>query len=339
MIDHPEAHLHNNAGSEHAALRHGFGLYKRQLIPILFATIYAAYLASLPIDAFIDRVNYVIYARSSYLIQEFYLGSYVSYLANEPLWLTMNIHLYQFFDVDTIIRTFIFIPAFITTYVVMRNSSFGFALAFAIMLIPGVAQNYIVHIRQGVAISIFASGYFSRDRRVAYFLIAIAPFVHSAFFVISGLYFACELLNRFKFIRPHFRIFFMVVAIGIAAFLIETVMSSASLRQVQEYQEIETDISGLGFIVWSSLLILLCSNGIKFVEDNLFSILSLLFYLLIYFFVPFAGRVIECVIIPIFFTGMMMTGWKKWAFAGAMFAQATAFYVLNSGSYWFGWGL
>lgn len=339
MTDHPEAQMHKNAGLEHVDLNHGIELYKRQLIPVMFGAIYAAYLAWLPIDGFLDRENYVLYANSSYVIQAFYLHSYISYLTNEPIWLAMNVYLYEFIDVDSIIRIFIFFPAFVTSYIVMRKRNFVIPIALAIMIVPGVVQNYIVHIRQGVAVSIFLAGYFSKDRRIGYFLIALSPFVHSAFFVISGLYFACELLGRVKFIKPQWRIMLMVAAILVVAAFMEIVMASASFRQVNEYRNVETEISGLGFLAWLFMLLLICSQGVKFVEDNLFSVLSLIFYLLIYFFAPFAGRVIECVVIPIFFTGMMMPSWKKWAFAGAMFAQAAAFYVLNSGSYWFGWGL
>lgn len=335
----PETQMYKTIGSDRANLRHGANFYRYRLIPFLFAMTYATYLTSLPIDAFLDRVNYILYASSSYLIQAFYLGSYASYLANEPLWLAMNIHLYEFFEVDTIIRIFIFFPAFITAYIVMSKRNFGFLIAFAIMLIPGVAQNYIVHIRQGVAVSIFLIGYFSNKRKIANYIIAISPFIHSAFFLIAGIYFACEVFKRIKFVKPQWRITIMVAAIILATVFMETVMAGAAFRQTNEYRNIATEISGLGFLVWSFILALICSQGVRFVEENLFSVLSLIFYLMIYFFAPFAGRVIECVVIPIFFTGMMMAGWKRWAFAGIMFAQAAAFYVLNSGSYWFGWGV
>ena len=339
MIYGPETQTYKDIGSDRADIQHGINFYQYRLMPFLFATIYAAYLTFLPIDVFLDRVNYVLYATSSYFIQSFYLGSYASYLSNEPLWLAMNVYLYKFFEADTIVRIFIFFPAFITAYVVMSKRNFGFFIAFAIMLSPGVAQNYIVHIRQGVAVSIFLVGYFSNNQRIGYLLAVISPFIHSAFFLISGIYFACEILGKLKFIKQQWRVMIMVAVVTLATVLMETVMTGAAFRQTNEYRNIATEISGLGFLAWSFILALICSQGISFIEKNLFSVLSLIFYLMIYFFAPFAGRVIECVVIPLFFTGMMLTGWKKWAFAGTMFVQAAAFYVLNSGSYWFGWGV
>lgn len=345
MIYLPEASTNEKSGVHVSAEQQGVEFYKWKLFPVIIATVYAFFLTSLPIDAFLDRINYFIYARSSYFIQSFYINSYISYLSNEPLWLSMNVQLYRIFDEETIVRAFIFLPAFVTAFLISSKGRLNLLFLFLLLAVPGVIQNYIVHIRQGVALSVFLLGYFSQQREIRYSLILLSPFIHSAFFAISAIFFVQEIFQKFDRVNFWKRAAALIAAgAGLLLFL-ELFVSSATLqmltqsfRQLDEYRNINSEISGAGFVLWMMILLLLVSDGLNFVEENLFSIMSLLFYLSIYFVVPFAGRIIECVIVPIFFAGMMLSKWKKWAFVGLIFVQTATFYVLNAGSNWFGWG-
>ena len=339
MIDNRDMNLQDANAIAKTAEAQGALFYRFRVLPIFIAVAYALFLSLLPLDNFLDRVNYFLYAQNSYTIQGFYMGSYAAYLSNEPLWLFMNVQLSNVISDEAIVRTFIFFPTFVTTYIVTCKRQFSLLVACLVMIIPGVAQNYIVHIRQGVAVAIFLAGYFASDRRVRYGMIGISPFVHSAFFIIVAIYFANEILRVIDVISIRTKIIIITSIIVAAVLFMELFMSSASFRQLDEYRDISTEISGLGFLLWFLVFALLVSSGTRIIEENLFSIASLMFYLMIYFFAPFAGRIIECVIIPVFFSGMMLPGWKRWAFVGLIFVQSAAFYILNSSSHWFGWGL
>ncbi len=317
----------------------GIAFYRYIVVPAVIALIYATFLTSLPIDNFVDRVNYFMYARTSRAVADFYSYSIISYLTNEPLWLVLNSFLYTFVSDETVIRIFIFVPAFVSAYLLAAKGRYNVGLICIALLVPGIVQNYIIHIRQGVAIAVFLLGFLSDDRRIRYTMILLAPFIHSAFFVVSPLFLVVEVANRFTTFNVYLRFGLIVLALTIIVAFLGVIMSSALVRQVDEYQNIDTEFSGLGFMFWSAILLLFVTEGSKFLERNMLQMLTMIFYLMIYFFAPFAGRVLECVLIPIFMAGMSLPSWKKLAFTGGIALYSFQFYHANSDLYWFGWGV
>jgi hypothetical protein len=321
------------------ATDHGVAFYRYVVLSALIALVYSTFLTLLPIDNFLDRINYFIYARTSQNIEVIYSQNFVSYLTNEPIWLLMNSLMYRFISDESIIRIFIFFPAFISAYLLAAKGRYNIFLVILALLVPGIIQNYIVHIRQGVAISIFMIGFLSNRKAVRYTMVSLTPFIHSAFFIVVALFFIVEILRFAKSINIYLRIFAVLICLlGITLFM-GAIMSGALVRQVDEYQNVESSITGIGFLFWLSILIIFFSEGVAFTEKNMFQIFSMSFYLMIYFLAPFAGRILECVLIPVFMSGMMLSKWRRAAFISGLLLFSLQFYVSNSDLYWFGWGL
>lgn len=319
--------------------QHGANFYWYTLLPVLVALIYASTLATLPIDDFHDRENYFLYATKSFAIAEIYSVSYIRYLTNEPLWLFMNYTLYELVDSETIVRLFIFAPAFICAYLIGSKGRCPPLLLVVALLFPGIMQNYIVHIRQGVAISIFLIGFMSDNHRVRYLMFALAPFVHSAFFVISGVFVLALLLRRIPSLNAYHRFGIISIVLMILAALLNNLMTAADLRQVDEYQGLSVEYSGLGFMFWLFIFGLFIREGRQFLDRNMAQLAILLFYLIIYFLAPFAARLLECILIPLYISGLSLSPERKPLFIGAIMAFAMFFYYVNRDLYFFGWGL
>lgn len=339
MSDPSSLPIHRSGVSSSQASDQGIAFYRFIVLPAALGLIYATFLTALPIDNFLDRVGYFMYARTSRSIADFYSYSIVSYLTNEPIWLMMNSLLYSFVTDETVIRIFIFVPAFVSAYLLGSKGRYHPLLVVIALLTPGIAQNYIIHIRQGVAIAVFMVGFLSDDRRVRYAMVALAPFIHSAFFVVSPLFFVVEAARMFGNMSVYLRFGIIALALIVIVAFLGVIMSSALVRQVDEYQNIDAEFSGLGFIFWSSIFMLFISEGRQFLERNMLQILVMIFYLMIYFFAPFAGRVLECVLIPVFMSGMALSSWKRALFIIGIVLYSAQFYYVNSDLYWFGWGV
>ena len=73
----------------------------RKLVTLFISLIYAALLASAPMEGVMDRDNYLEMARVSPLIIARYIGQGAqSVIANEPVWLAINSALGFVFDDD-----------------------------------------------------------------------------------------------------------------------------------------------------------------------------------------------------------------------------------------------
>jgi len=159
-----------------------------RLITLVLAFAYGSILASLPLDVFKDRANYMRYAASSWDI----FGSYWSHgtvvaLANEPVWLLLNSFLANFLSAETVLRIIIFVPAVVVARFVLLQSPKDFVWLLLFLIFPQVIKNYIIHLRQGEAIAVFLVGWSIQSKPWRWMLMGIAPFIHSSFFLILGL--------------------------------------------------------------------------------------------------------------------------------------------------------
>lgn len=308
------------------------------LFAFVFALAYSSFLANLPLDVFKDRLNYFVYASSSDIILTRYTVNNLSFLSNEPLWLYLNIFLSRFLYPDDLVKFIVFAPAFLTSFFVIRSDSKNAIWLIVILILPQVVKNNIIHLRQGVAISLFIIGYYSNSKPLRFILMAAAPLIHSSFFfilMIWGITYATGVLR----LSVAMRVLFFTACYAVVALLLLVAASNLGARQALLYESIDPEVSGFGFMFWSSILILFLSAGTDFVRRFAFPISILTFYLATYFAVPFSARILESGLLIILLAGLSLDNWRRPAFLMLLILFTIVSYATRWGQPWLGWGL
>jgi hypothetical protein len=313
------------------------GFVRRTLIPFLVALAYASFLTSLPIDAFKDRAYYFIYTTTSDIIFYRYLAYDIKTIfANEPLWLYINFSLINILTPDQIIRSIIFFSAFVSSFILMRNENKNLFWIMVFLLMPAIIKNYIIHLRQGLAITIFIAGYYSQSRTMKPLLLAMTPFIHSSFFFIlmmAGINYATGVMKFPLWMR----VTFITVCYIATAAMLDVVASGVGARQIREYADAAIDVSGVGFAFWTCVFLLFLSSGVAFLRSHTLPTSLLAFYLGTYFIVPFAARILESGLFLVLVCGLAMQGWRKAVFLAMLILFILLTYYTQINEPWFGW--
>lgn len=307
------------------------------MLPLAFALVYALVLSSLPIDPFKDRLNYLTYASSSEIILQRYLNvGWIIALANEPLWLLINIAFSKIFDPELTLRMIIFISAFFASFTIARKNPMHVFWLMLFLLSPQVVKNHIIHLRQGLALSVFLMGFYSTSPILKTTLLMAAGLVHSSFIVVSA-------IVALVWLTLSARISLGLKAVSILAFIFA--LSSffrflgqiVGARQAFGYQD-GLEVSGLGFLLWSTILLLFISNGAQFIRGNLVALSILLTYLVFYFASPLSGRIFESGLLLVLVSCLNFGGWRRIAFISLYTIYSLIIYYNRLDQPWLGWG-
>lgn len=308
-----------------------------KILIFIISLCYALYLANLPVDAFKDRINYLNYSLTSeYIFYERLSRNWISLFSNEPLFLLINIFLSQFFSPESSVRILIGVPAFITAYAILRVNPKFLLLLLLLLFVPQIIKNHIVHLRQGVAISIFLIGWFTQKKYIKYFFLLLTPFIHSSFFLILLIVLSNEFLKNYTFFRRS-RIliyFFIAILISLSMGFISSVLDA---RQ-QEYEFVAGETSGLGFLFWLLMLLLFLLEDKDFKRKAAISIGFLVLYLVSYFSLEVAARIFESGIVIVLLSGLYLNKIRIKVFFLLLFLYTFYTYFLQSNSLYFGWG-
>ena len=82
-------------------------------------------------------------------------------------------------------------------------------------------------------------------------------------------------------------------------------------RQANTTAVTEGATSGVGFLFWGVMLIILLLQGRQFIHKYSVAIGILIFYLASYFFTPIAGRVFESGVLLVLLAVLATTGWRR----------------------------
>lgn len=291
------------------------------LFSLVFSFFYAYILAGLPIDGFVDRDNYLNYVSNSGLI---FFGNLsqglLDFLLNEPIWLIINMVLGFLFDPEFALRVIIFISAFVFSFHMLRarrGDLFYIFFAIVICLLPQVMKNYVVHLRQGVAIAFVAFMMYSSTGLARRTYIILAPFVHSSyFFLLPNIFISWIAKEKLKFRKNSFLFFlgyFLIACFIVLVFV--NVLSFTSARQVETLEQVSGDRrSGVAVLFWAIIFYLFASSGDEFRRNNFFSISSIAVYIMLYFFFDPIARVFESALPFILFSGYELKSKKRWVF-------------------------
>ncbi len=309
------------------------------VVPFVLAALYATVLASLPVDAFQDRANYLAYADYSDLILlRYVLDGWLTIISNEPVWLALNAALATALDPYAVVRLLIFAAAFVTSFLVLKREKPQLLWIILFLLFPPVIKNYIIHLRQGVAVALFLTGYFSSNKRVGMVLMALTPFIHSSFFFILMIQIMTVASRRINF-PVWARVLVFVSFFIFLGLTLGAVSSSLGARQANEYQNVDIGVSGLAFLFWLSILGLFLAEGRDYINSHMFSILLLSFYLSVYFFTVVSGRIFESGILFVLLSGLYLSGLRRTAFIFIITIFSITSYVTHINEPWLGWGI
>lgn len=274
-------------------------LHSKSFLSRLAPLVTALPFALAPFGIFHDRQNYLNYATRTFsrlfsLIED----GVLSFLFNEPIWLGINATLGLFLPPELVVRAIIILGVWLLSWSLLRNNLIPGALAILIILHPAVAKNYIIHLRQGLALGFFMFALF-RDQKYHpnWKLLVLTPFIHSSFFISIGLLLVAQLLSKIKGIR----ILIPVILISLSALIVPVLSPVGQFlgaRQASSYVAgSNLDVSGLGMIAWAIVfsLIAVGSKGIPHSMKVLwaFGLLSISIYLSTYLVFPSSYRILD----------------------------------------------
>lgn len=276
----------------------------------IIALLYSIYLSDFPMEGIKDRINYLNYVENSiYLIIMNFGKGITTLFANEPVWLLINILLSQFFAPEESVRLIIAIPAFVVAYTVLRYNPKYFIFLLLVLMLPQVLKNHVVHLRQGVAISLFIFAWFMQKGKIRLFLLSLTPFIHASFFFILFLLLLNLIASKLRFALDLKTISFTFAGV-ILAIMSGIVASGLGARQGSGYDGM-AEVSGMGFLFWMGILILYFLQGKKYIREYIFAIAILIFYLSSYFLTEVTARIFESGLLIVLLSGLNLTDWRK----------------------------
>ncbi len=297
----------------------------RLTIIIVFALIYAFIFANFSSSSFsiIDRVNYVNYAKNSgdILAGYLYRGNILSLISNEPIWLWINSMFRMFMEPELIVKTIIFISAFLSAFCFLRLSPKNIIFVMIFLFIPQIMKNYVVHLRQGFGISIFMLGMLFSDWRRLLFC-GISPLIHSSMFFTIMFLQVDNVIDYFKK-KPKFSITMKMIIYSVVSFVLcinlKVLLILFGDRRLGAYDFSKSaSSSGLGWAFWLCVLILMLLSGTTWMKKHSSSIYAIVFYLVSYFLLQVTARIFESSLFLILISCLSMTTYRKLSFVMAM---------------------
>lgn len=307
---------------------------------LTLAIIYSYLLVILiPVDAVMDRSNYLEMATSAnaYLSDNFLIGG-LYFFSNEPVWIVINVFLSTYFTPDAVISVIIFFSSFIASYLLIKKSDVNIFLILLILLAPQVMKNYVIHLRQGLAVSFFLIGYFSSNKLIKSLFWLLSPLVHSSFSFVFCIMLMSKLFKKIK-VNVLLKLILLAFCFLFIASLVEPVSVLLGARQANEYDFVGADSSGLAFLFWCFILFLYISEGQEFISKNIFCICIMLFYLTTYFLLPISARIFESAIIVVLISGTRLTKVRKHLYIFLVIFYVSLSYLMSISKPYLGWGI
>ena len=274
---------------------------------------FAFLLTLLPNEYFRDRDNYIIYAKDSLNIMERYDG--IALFTNEPLFLLLNNALTFVFTAEVVPLFFVAFTAFTVSFFIFIRSRnlLLMALGFmALVLVPQSFHMLLVVLRQAFTATVlmWVIFYFWQSKWFL-LLVFLLGFIHSSAFILFAFLSIDKLFSSIISKNIIHRVCFFIFISAVVSFLIMPLAEVLALRQATEYQDtVGGGGSGGNFILYVSVLLVTLSQRKKVHTEDGFYVVALVgisVYVGMYFFSPFAGRLITS-FLPLIICLMCMFG-------------------------------
>ena len=251
----------------------------------------------------LDLKDLVAY-KNSFEIAFAYLNT-ISFLS-EPLFTLYNAAISLFIEDFETYKNFhifwTFSITFIACHVLGRFSYFESLVLFSN---PALLQNYFIHLRQGMAISIFflimllfKKRIFSSNRNALFYASIsslFAGFIHLSFFLIFAIFFILYFLSFLKNKETAFSVFIPLILL----FFISFNIFFAEVIRNNEVFQISFFPNGIGFGFVFALLVLIFSSSKERqgLSINWIFASGIISYLSFYMITPYAGRLFDSLFI------------------------------------------
>ena len=295
---------------------------------ICIAAIYAGFLVN--IDAIFgisetnikDRLNYINYFYgSAHLIDSSANQGLLDTLASEPvfvvIWYSLSLIAR---DSSNALAILIFVSSFLTAFVILERREIPFLWRVLILFFPWLIVNYIVNLRQGVAIAFFLYAHFHLNGRWKFLVYAITPLIHYSFLLIVGIFAIAHVLKKAKIANSIRMIISHATVMTVAAILL-AIFARWVVVPVRElevlfirYADSVSPQFGFGVIYWGIVWIIFVTSKKTFIKDNIVSILSIGLYLSLVVFFPPVSRIIQNMAPFILLAGFQLGGFRLAAF-------------------------
>lgn len=270
------------------------------IISIIYASIWGYFDVYHEISSIdlLDRSNYFNYLTISELfLHDYFSSGIIIGLLNEPAFLLINWFLnLTVNDPDKSIFIIITFSAFCAAWFTFSNVK-DFIIAIAILFIPFVFVNYLMSLRQGLAVAFFLISWYSSNKFPKLFFLTIAALVHSSFLITIYLLIIC----RFVYFNIKNTILQYLIILAFILMLLFSlyIMVYLNIRQAEVYNiNFSFGSIGLGLIFWILILIILansksCDQSEPLELNKLFLISALLLYIICYIFSSGIARTIQ----------------------------------------------
>lgn len=266
------------------------------LISLVVVLLYASLLASIPSERLYDRENYLNYADGSvYIFATNYLRSGIlGALFNEPLWLLLNMALRLFLTAGDVVKAIVFLSSGVFAYHISKKlGPRNFILIICVLVFPQVIKNYIIHLRQGAAVSLFVVGLNSKKRSTLFTV--LAAFIHSSFFFLLFFQIIEKVLTRLKFSKD-LKIASVIVFSAMVILGVNFIGALLSDRRTGQYNTVDVSASGVGFVFWMFIFAIFLIANVEAIKKPTGILSTFILYLSSYFFLPFSARIFESVL-------------------------------------------
>ncbi|MGI2180844.1 EpsG family protein [Shewanella oncorhynchi] len=301
---------------------------------IFCSAILAFLLTLLPNEYFRDRESYIVYAKNSLNIMERYDG--IALFTNEPLFLLLNSALAFFLDAEIVPLFFVFFIAFTVSYFIFIRSRNVLLTALGFMALALVPQSFhmlLVVLRQAfTAVLLMWVIYYFWQSRFFLLLAFLLGFIHSSAFIVFAFLSIDKVFSSLISKDILLRVVFFILISALVSFLIMPLAEVLALRQAAEYQDEVGGGGGGNFILYMVVLLVTLSQRRKVhVEDGFYvvGVVGISVYIGMYFFSPFAGRLITS-FLPLIICLMCMFGNARAFFLLAGFVLVNSLIFKNA---------
>jgi hypothetical protein len=297
-------------------------------IPWILSFLYAATLTALPLNIFKDRENYINYIINANEVLAYTLerGS-LTLISNEPLFNLLCIGLNETVEIETGLSIIIFMGAFLVAFQTLRVNPKKIYLLMLLLVTPQILKNHIVHLRQGLAIGFFLVGWRYTRPLQKWPVLLISPLIHSSFFIVLMQLIMSEFFQRYRISRGIVILIYIVIGLLVGIGL-NALASQFGARQAEIDFSDANSSSGLGFIFWFLILVVMLSETREFFQENIFEIGAVIFYLSTYFITPFSARIFESALMVVLLSSLKITGFSRHLFIGLILTYASVQWIM-----------
>ncbi|HIA3199272.1 TPA: EpsG family protein [Escherichia coli] len=272
------------------------------MLLIIFCFIYALLMSLLfDSDLFRDRLSYSGYYAldSQEILLSAYNQSIIKLIIEEPIFLIINIIIKSTNLIDrfSLPYIYVFIISFCFSYFTLKKSYnlLFFAICFCMLIFVSVSLHaQLVVLRQSIATCLLLFFVRKNHYNINKLIIVsiICALIHNSFFILTLFFITLRVLNK-NSLKDRTILLSILISIFVS-FSFYFLGKYFSFRQI-DHMDSEFNVSGGGFILWLSCLLIIIIKNInskKLSNIDTLSIFGLIFYIINYYFLPIGGRLL-----------------------------------------------